>query len=190
MDLINQKTQINSMYERQNDLLIHIAGLSDYVLKEQAIEQYAILQHTIKEKEQKYLDSFIRELAISHVEEYMSLFNFTDDILKALSYTNKIDYDNLILDINKKRMRIPTQQHLISLNSNRRNLALLTQYLNCTIDILDLEGYEIDSIGVGKTQYYLYINQFDRFTNIDISMLSNTARSIMYAVPKWALYYG
>ena len=182
MDLINQKSQINRMYESQNDLLIHIAGLSDYVLKEQAIEQYAILQHAIKEKEQKYLDSFIREIAINHIAEYTSLFNFTYDILRALSYTNKIDYDDLILNINKKRMRIPSSI------DDRRNLALLTQYLNCTIDIVDLEGYEIDSIGVGKTQYYLYINQFDRFANTNISVLPNTTRSFMYAVPKWALY--
>ena len=154
--------RINVLYDIQKNLVIRISGLSDYILKEQAYEEYNLLDLEIKQYETDYHNKFIENIISNHKQYYYDQYKFTSDIVKALT-RNITEYKTLTHIIQTRRIKLPKNIH------DRRTFFYFANALNCLIDVKDLEEYSIMTIGDPNNKPKpLYINIFSRWDDYTI----------------------
>ena len=133
---------LDKLYQQQNDLVQRIAGLTDYILKEQVQEEFVMLEEKIakirEQVETRSLHEKLVEICKEHVAYYKTQFILEKNMVTAIEKTNNID---LTLLLNKHRLRIPK-----GLN-NRRDLCIMANALKKVVVVKDLEGIIIDQIG-------------------------------------------
>lgn len=152
------KEELNKLHNMHSALICRISGISDYILQEQLStecvsleEQLSIAQARFNEAERLLVDTLISDWYGDYLEFYRVQFIESDPIT-CMEKTNNI---NIVSDINKHRLRIPTSL------KNRREICLISSFLKKKIILLDYEGKEIDSIGsdILSESVRIYINE-------------------------------
>lgn len=166
------KNNINSLQVEHDELLIRIAGLSDNVLKEQAVENYQILCNKLATQNSLYSHYLMERMSHDHKEQYYNKFTQINNFINAFTMVNNLS--TTILEDN--RLRAPKNI------MDRRSMLIISQVLNCQIIIKDLESEIIDEIGAATDstkKYILYVWLFDRY---DEELSVNTS----YAIPNYS----
>lgn len=157
---------------QQHDLICRISGLTIDELKEQAreeyqqiIEQIEQINTLIEQQENSKFGEIINQSTIELVNFYTEQF-IKVGLIQAIELTNNISLTSVL---NKCRLRIPKL-------ADRRLLALLANYLDSQIVILDMENVILDDIGTGKTPIKLYVDVLSRVGDISYT----TANTIVH----------
>lgn len=139
--------KINKLNEEYKDLINRISGLTDDILKEQAREEYEMLEYSIINYKQEM--SILKKVLDFKKEE--GKYHKTSYILKAIELNNGLPEDFLKKKMILNRCKIPT-----SIN-NHKEIIQMTNTINCTLIIKDIKNNEICKIGKGKNIYILIL---------------------------------
>ncbi len=157
-EMLNRRL-INLKNEHEN-LLIRIVGVSDELLRDQLQtdcmmleDAISLLLTNIKDAEYNIMCGIIYAIKIDHISFYQQQFIESDPIT-CVEKTNNI---NIISEIKKRRMRIPTSL------SQKRELCIIANEMNIKIILVDYEGFYLDYIGKGTSMIKLICNCFKRF---------------------------
>jgi hypothetical protein len=166
-ELYKLKSSIIRQYDTLQELIIRIASVSDNILREQLREEYVLLKTVLDDNNSKYLNKQLAYTSNEHKELYRKQFIDEYDIVDALVITNK--KRNIYQLFKKHRIRQPKTIQ------ERRLLLHLTDVLKANIDVKDMEGYIVDTIGRNDTSIndiMVYVNHFERFAKYDVSCVN------------------
>jgi hypothetical protein len=132
------------VYNKHNDLLIRIVGVTDDILREQLQDEYLMYHKTISDTELQVKEAYkkyIRHVSNEWLDELRAMY------LCGLEETNFMEVMKCInLEAECKRLRFRP----ITSFDQRRELVLLLNELDFSIKVIDLESIVIENIGKGK----------------------------------------
>lgn len=166
---------LSQLKKEKIELIKRIAGVSDNVLKEQLREEYECLEKKIDKEEKISFEEKMKELEKKHMEDYLSQFLLSDNLLTSLEITNELPDKSLKRMIKKANIKKPTGPH------DRRTICMMCNALGFQIDVCDLESNVMDTIGKkADVKYKLYVNAFARLDKMEYDS---------FAVRKVDLFY-